>query len=118
MIELGEVTVTDLNISEFIAATVPDADFNYSWEGNPPQKTPTQIKTACPNSLRKLFLLVVYLLYIGDLKITSTSTERQKRSQNLAPVLVIILGLLWYFLGKLLPVLVFTGAAPLACQHQ
>ena len=31
-------------------------------------------------------------LEIGDLKITSTSTERQKRSQNLAPVLVIILG--------------------------
>ena len=29
---------------------------------------------------------------IGDLKITSTSTERQKRSQNLAPVLVIISG--------------------------
>ena len=26
---------------------------------------------------------------LGDLKITSTSTERQKRSQNLAPVLVI-----------------------------
>ena len=29
---------------------------------------------------------------IGDLEITSTSTERQKRSQNLAPVLVIISG--------------------------
>ena len=29
---------------------------------------------------------------IGDLKISSTSTERQKRSQNLAPVLVIISG--------------------------
>ena len=29
---------------------------------------------------------------IGDLKITSASTERQKRSQNLAPVLVIISG--------------------------
>ena len=29
---------------------------------------------------------------IGDLKLTSTSTERQKRSQNLAPVLVIISG--------------------------
>ena len=30
--------------------------------------------------------------YFGDLKITSTSTERQKRSQILAPVLVIISG--------------------------
>ena len=29
---------------------------------------------------------------VGDLKITSASTERQKRSQNLAPVLVIISG--------------------------
>ena len=29
---------------------------------------------------------------IGELKITSTSTERQKRSQNLAPVLAIISG--------------------------
>ena len=29
---------------------------------------------------------------VGDLKITSTSTERQKHSQNLAPVLVIIFG--------------------------
>ena len=29
---------------------------------------------------------------VGDLRITSTSTERQKRSQNLAPVLVIISG--------------------------
>ena len=29
---------------------------------------------------------------VGDLKITSTSTERQKRSQNSAPVLVIIFG--------------------------
>ena len=29
---------------------------------------------------------------IGDLKIPSTSTERQKHSQNLAPVLVIISG--------------------------
>ena len=44
---------------------------------------------------------------------TSTSAERQKHSQYLAPVLVISsLGILWYFLGKLLPVLVFTGAAP------
>ena len=28
----------------------------------------------------------------GDLKITTTSTERQKRSQNLAPVLAILSG--------------------------
>ena len=32
------------------------------------------------------------LMGIGDLKITSTSTERHKRSQNLAPVLGIISG--------------------------
>ena len=38
--------------------------------------------------------------------------------QNLAPVLVILFGILWYFLGKLLPVLVFTRAAPPAHQHQ
>ena len=31
---------------------------------------------------------------LGDLRITSTSTEMQKRSQNLAPVLVIISGIL------------------------
>ena len=30
--------------------------------------------------------------FVGDLKITSTSTEKGKRSQNLAPVLVIISG--------------------------
>ena len=43
----------------------------------------------------------------------------QKRSQNLAPVLVILYaGILWHFLGKLLPVLVFTGAAPPARRHQ
>ena len=54
-------------------------------------------------------------LKIRDLKITSASTEGQKRSQNVAPVLVIISGkTLWYFLGKWLPVLVFTSAAPLA----
>ena len=50
---------------------------------------------------------------IRDLEITCTSTERQKRSQNLAPVLVIISGNSLVFLGKCLPVLVFTGAAPL-----
>ena len=32
------------------------------------------------------------VLYIGDWKITSTSAERQKRSQKLAPVLVIVFG--------------------------
>ena len=31
-------------------------------------------------------------MVLGDLKITSASTERQKRSQNLAPVLAIISG--------------------------
>ena len=51
-------------------------------------------------------------------KTTSTSTERQKRSQNLAPVLVIISGNSLVFSRKLLPVLVFTGTAPPARQHQ
>ena len=53
----------------------------------------------------------------GDLKITSASTERQKRSQNLAPVLVIFSGNSLVFLGKLLPVLVFTGA-PVVVKNQ
>ena len=39
---------------------------------------------------------------IGDLKITSTSTERQKRSQNLAPVLVTISGNSLAFSRKLI----------------
>ena len=39
---------------------------------------------------------------IGDLKITSTSTERQKRSQNLAPVLVIISGKSLVFSRKII----------------
>ena len=59
----------------------------------------------------------ISMILIGGLKITSASTERQKRSQNLAPVLavlVIISGIVRYLLGKLLPVLVFTGAAPSA----
>ena len=43
---------------------------------------------------------------------------RNKRSQNLAPVLVIISGNFLVFLGQLLPVLVFTGAALPARQHQ
>ena len=35
--------------------------------------------------------LASFVLYpFGDVKITSTSTERQKRSQNVSPVLVII----------------------------
>ena len=58
----------------------------------------------------------LHLSYIGDFKITSTSTERQKRSQNLAPALVIIFGN--SLVGKLLPVLVFTGDAPSARRHQ
>ena len=36
--------------------------------------------------------LAVSVGVVGDLKITSTSTERQKRSQNLAPALVILSG--------------------------
>ena len=36
------------------------------------------------------FLMILHVL--GDIKITSTSTKRQKHSQNLAPVLVIISG--------------------------
>ena len=39
---------------------------------------------------------------IGDLKITSTSTERQKRSQNLAPVLLIISGKSLVFSRKII----------------
>ena len=57
-------------------------------------------------------------MFVGDLTMTITSTERQKRTQNLAPVLVIISRILWNFLGKLLPVLLLTGAAPPACQHR
>ena len=73
--------------------------------------------------VRNLCVFVLYDLLQADKNsetkiIASTSTERQKRSQNLAPVLVIISGILWYFQGKLVPVLVFTGAAPLARQHQ
>ena len=48
--------------------------------------------------------------FLGDLEISSSSTEGQKHSQNLAPVLV--------FSRKLLPVPVFTSVAPLARQHQ
>ena len=36
--------------------------------------------------------LICFLVSLGDIIITGTSTERQKRSQNLAPVLVIISG--------------------------
>ena len=39
---------------------------------------------------------------LGDLKITSTSTERQERSQNLAPVLVIISGSSLVFSRKII----------------
>ena len=54
----------------------------------------------------------------GDTKITSTSTERQKRSQNLAPVLVIISGNSLVFSRKIITSTGFTGAAPPARQHQ
>ena len=55
---------------------------------------------------------------IGDLKITSTSTERQKRSENLAPVLVIISGKSLVFSRKSITSTVFTATAPLTRQHQ
>ena len=42
------------------------------------------------------------ITYIGDLKITSASTERQNRSQNLAPVLVIISGSSLVFSRKII----------------
>ena len=42
------------------------------------------------------------MLCFGDLKITSASTDRQKRSQNLAPVLVIISGNSLIFSRKLI----------------
>ena len=60
----------------------------------------------------------MFSVFIGDLKFTSASTERQKSSQNLAPVLVMISGNSLVFCRNLLPVLVFTGAAPPARQHQ
>ena len=41
------------------------------------------------------------VLRFGDLTIASTGTERQKRSQNLAPVLVIISGNSLVFSGKI-----------------
>ena len=47
-------------------------------------------------------LVVPDLRCVGDLKITSTSTERQKRSQNLAPVLVIIPGKSLVFSRKII----------------
>ena len=53
-----------------------------------------------------------------NLKNCQYSTEGLKIHQNLAPVLVIILGILWHCLGKLLPVLVFTGADAPTRQHQ
>ena len=45
-------------------------------------------------------------------------TERQKRSQNLAPVLVIISGNSVVFSRKIITSTGFTGAAPPASQHQ
>ena len=54
----------------------------------------------------------------GDLKITSTSTERQKRSQNLAPVLVIISGHSLVFSRKIITSLGFYRCCAPARQHQ
>ena len=53
-------------------------------------------------SMPSYWLEETYAPPIGDLKITSTSTERQKRSQNLAPVLVIISGNSLAFSRKLI----------------
>ena len=50
---------------------------------------------------------------IGDIKITSTSTEKQKRSQNLAPVLVIISGISLVFSVK-----IFTSTGFYRCCQQ
>ena len=55
---------------------------------------------------------------LGDLKITSTGTEGQKRSKHLAPVLVIISGNSLVFSRKIITSTGFTGAAPPARQHQ
>ena len=54
---------------------------------------------------------------IGDSRITSASTERQKRSQDSAPVLVIISGNSLVFSRKIMTSTGFTGAAPPARQH-
>ena len=61
---------------------------------------------------------------LGDLKITSTSTERQKRSQCLAPVLVIISGNSLVFSRKLITSIGFYrccapgASAPVVVKHQ
>ena len=59
----------------------------------------------------------VLVAMFGDETITSTSNERQKRSQYLAPVLVIISENSLVFSRRILPALVFTSAAPPARQH-
>ena len=61
---------------------VPQKKGFFSWLV-PPLPWKTKKNTRCIQLAR-------YFGKIGDLKITSTSTERQKPSQNLAPVLVII----------------------------
>ena len=50
------------------------------------------LRHICALPRRTLLLEVEGTILIRRLKITSASTERQKRSQNLAPVLVIIWG--------------------------
>ena len=59
-----------------------------------------------------------HLTALGDQRITSTSTERQKRCQNLAPAPVIISGNSLVFSRKIITSTGFTGAAPPARQHQ
>ena len=61
--------------------------------------------------------------FIRRLKITSTSTERQKRSQNLAPVLVIlsvnslVFSIQYWFLAVLRPRRVSTGSGKKSVSH-
>ena len=57
-------------------------------------------------------LFSFFFLSLGDLKITSTSTEKQKRSQNLAPVLVIISGKSLVFSRNIITSTDFAGSAP------
>ena len=63
-------------------------------------------------------------VWLGDSKITTTSTERQKRSQNLAPVLVIISGNSLVFSKKIITSTGFhqccaaSASAPVVVKNQ
>ena len=81
----------------------------------------TRFTSDCPIAMALCTQLPTSIMNINRRqKITSSSTERQKRNLNLAPTSSG--NHLWefsgIFLGNLLPVLVFTGAAPPARQHQ